>query len=116
MHTIYWDYSAKRLAASKSVSAFIRHFVVSRPFIAQIEDQPKRVQRFYILDHITYKCLVPLGLPPVQEQIEIASHLGDELLVGVEVEEQIETSISKTEKYRSTLITAAITGQIEGLQ
>jgi type I restriction enzyme, S subunit len=101
-------------APSKSVSAFIRHFVVSRPFIAQI-DQLKAgatIQHFgpYHLG------LMSLALPPVQEQIEIASHLGDALSRCVEVEEQIETSISKLAEYRSTLITAAITGQIEGLQ
>ena len=54
--------------------------------------------------------------PPLAEQREIVSHIGEELALLTQTEAQITTSIARLTEYRSALITAAVTGQIEGLR
>lgn len=97
--------------AEKSVAPFIRHFVVSRPFVAQI-DQLKAgstIQHFgpYHLG------LMSLALPPVHEQSEISEYLDRVLSDCGDVEAQAAKSVNLLSEYRSALITAAVTGQME---
>ena len=98
----------------QSASSFIRHFAVSQPFIAQI-DQLKAgstIQHFgpYHLG------LMSLAVPPVCEQTKIADYLDDILGRCEAVEAQVNGSVTRLTEYRSALITAAVTGQIEGLR
>jgi type I restriction enzyme S subunit len=98
----------------KSVVSFIRHYVVSTPFIAQI-DQLKAGStiQHYGPYHLG---LMSLAVPPIDEQSEIATFLDDLLARCREVEDRIGTSIARLTEYRAALITAAVTGQIEGLR
>jgi type I restriction enzyme, S subunit len=97
----------------ESVSAFIRHFVVARPFLAQI-DQLKAgstIQHFgpYHLG------LMFLAVPPVDEQVKIAEYLDFVLSQCSHAEHQIGQSLTYLNEYRSALITSAVTGQMKGL-
>lgn len=57
-----------------------------------------------------------MPIPPLPEQVEIASKLRDHDSRQAEVDLQIEKSIGLLRTYRSALITAAVTGQIAELQ
>ena len=59
---------------------------------------------------------VILTLPPVKEQQEIAAHIDAALAAHDRQSGMVETSVSRLQEYRSALITAAVTGQIEGLR
>lgn len=94
-----------------SVTSFIRHFAVSQPFIAQI-DQLKAgstIQHFgpYHLG------LMSLALPPVEEQLQIADFLDVVLERCSHVEGEIKRSLAQLSEYRAALITSAVTGQME---
>jgi len=54
--------------------------------------------------------------PPFDEQLVIASWLNERLVDEFENAEQVSRSFDLLKEYRSALITAAVTGQIEGLQ
>lgn len=54
--------------------------------------------------------------PPYVEQIEILTHLRRTLAPLVETETRLALSIERLSEYRAALITAAVTGQIEGLR
>ncbi|MEX2515474.1 MAG: restriction endonuclease subunit S [Gammaproteobacteria bacterium] len=56
------------------------------------------------------------ALPPLTEQPEISKYLSGEFSRQRYVEAKIEKSIDRLSEYRAALITAAVTGQIEGLQ
>ena len=95
-------------------SSFMRHLLVSDVFLAQI-DQLKAgstIQHFgpYHLG------LMFIARPPVQEQVRIGNELDREIQkINIDVK-NIEKSIELLSEYRSSLVTAAVTGQIEGLQ
>jgi type I restriction enzyme S subunit len=59
---------------------------------------------------------IDFPVPPIEEQIEIAAHIADQLAMLSAAEGQITASIAKLAEYRSALITSAVTGQIEGLR
>lgn len=95
-------------------ASFMRHLLVSDVFLSQI-DQLKAgstIQHFgpYHLG------LMVIARPPAHEQV----HIGDELdkaLQKIQIDaEKIAKSIALLSEYRAALITAAVTGQIEGLQ
>jgi type I restriction enzyme S subunit len=97
-----------------SVSSFIRHFVVSRPFIAQI-DQLKAgstIQHFgpYHLG------LMSMPVPPAEEQGRISLRLDERLMSLENLESHVASTLERLAEFRSTIITAAVTGQIEGLR
>lgn len=59
---------------------------------------------------------IDFPIPPIDEQLEIVSHIAKQLAMLSESEEKIAGSIGKLTEYRSALITSAVTGQIEGLR
>ncbi len=59
---------------------------------------------------------VVLTLPPLTEQREIAARIDSALAVHDRQSSLVETSIARLQEYRASLITAAVTGQIAGLQ
>jgi type I restriction enzyme S subunit len=59
---------------------------------------------------------ISFPVPPVEEQIEIAAHIATQLNRLSDSEKAINTSIEQLIEYRSALITAAVTGQIEALR
>jgi type I restriction enzyme, S subunit len=52
-------------------------------------------------------------VPPLSEQVEIAAHISSELLDLDRMNELNETAIARLTEYRTALITAAVTGQID---
>lgn len=56
---------------------------------------------------------MPVVLPPIEEQKEIAQYLQKAEDTFVAVSEKTKTSIDRLKQYRSVLITAAVTGQID---
>ena len=54
--------------------------------------------------------------PPLAEQREIVSFVADGLAQLADVQAGVEASVTKLSEYRAALITAAVTGQIEGLR
>jgi type I restriction enzyme S subunit len=56
---------------------------------------------------------MPVVLPPIEEQHEIAQYLQRSEDTFVSVSETTKTSINRLKEYRSALITAAVTGQID---
>lgn len=56
---------------------------------------------------------LPVFLPPLEEQREIALRIDEELARLRNVAEAITASIDRLKEYRSALITAAVTGQID---
>ena len=97
-----------------ATSAFIRHLLVSDVFLSQI-DQLKAgstIQHFgpYHLGLMVVAC------PPNHEQVRIGEEL-DKGLQKIDFDaKKIETSIELLAEYRAALITAAVTGQVGGLQ
>jgi type I restriction enzyme S subunit len=59
---------------------------------------------------------VVLTLPPLNEQLDIAAHIDAALVAHDRQSGIVETSISRLQEYRASLITAAVTGQLEGLR
>ncbi len=55
-------------------------------------------------------------LPPFEEQRQIGAYLDELLSKDCSIENAVKSSIEKLEEYRSSLITAAVIGQIGGLQ
>ena len=56
---------------------------------------------------------MPVVLPPIEEQKEIAQYLQKAEDTFVSASEKTKTSIERLKEYRTALITAAVTGQIE---
>ncbi|UWP90197.1 restriction endonuclease subunit S [Aliiroseovarius crassostreae] len=56
---------------------------------------------------------MPVVLPPIEEQHEIAQHLQKLENTFLSVAEKTKESIERLKEYRSALITAAVTGQID---
>ena len=56
---------------------------------------------------------LPVFLPPMEEQNEIARKVDEELARLRSLAEAIDASIDRLKEYRSALITAAVTGQID---
>jgi type I restriction enzyme S subunit len=59
---------------------------------------------------------IPVAVPPVDEQAQIAAHLSERSAALEYAEGQVAQSCQRLAEYRSALITAAVTGQIEGLR
>ncbi|MCC7273087.1 MAG: restriction endonuclease subunit S [Alphaproteobacteria bacterium] len=59
---------------------------------------------------------VSLTLPPLKEQHEIAAYIDTALAAHDRQSGMVETSVSRLQEYRAAIITAAVTGRIEGLQ
>jgi restriction endonuclease S subunit len=55
---------------------------------------------------------LPVVLPPIDEQREIARFVDEELGKLEDVLQRVDQSIFLLSEYRSSLITAAVTGQI----
>ena len=67
------------------------------------------------LPNAAFKQLLLL-VPPRAEQEQISAYIGEALAYHDRQRSLVEKSIHKLAEYRSALITAAVTGQIEGLQ
>lgn len=59
---------------------------------------------------------ISFPVPPRLEQLEIAEYIAHKLVSIRETERAVKTSVKQLEEYRSALVIAAVTGQIEGLQ
>lgn len=59
---------------------------------------------------------VVLSLPPKEEQSEIVRFIDQSMVVHERQESLVKQSIESLSEYRSALITAAVTGQIDGLK
>jgi type I restriction enzyme S subunit len=59
---------------------------------------------------------IAFPVPPISEQREIVATITQQLALLTKTEDQVRASIGKLTEYRSVLITAAVTGQIEELQ
>lgn len=59
---------------------------------------------------------VVLSLPPADEQREVAAYIDAAMLAHDRQRGMVEESVAKLIEYRSALVTAAVTGQIAGLQ
>ncbi|NVN05739.1 restriction endonuclease subunit S [Asaia spathodeae] len=59
---------------------------------------------------------ISFPVPPLAEQKAIATYIADQLAQLKVLETQIRASVEKLTGYRSALITAAVTGQIDGLR
>ncbi len=64
-----------------------------------------------LLFHFLQK--LPVLLPPLNEQEEIASHLQETENKHFSISQKTQGSIEGLREYRSALITAAVTGQID---
>ena len=60
--------------------------------------------------------LLPTVLPPLGEQEQIADHLASHEGAIIDTSHRVAESIDKLNEYRAALVTAAVTGQIEGLR
>jgi len=58
----------------------------------------------------------PILNPPLREQCEIAEFIEEQRIYIEKMSEKVAASIAKLTEYRAALITAAVTGQIEGLR
>jgi type I restriction enzyme S subunit len=56
---------------------------------------------------------IPVPVPPVSEQNEIAAHLSQLISKNNEIEQRIRGSLDRLRELRAALITAAVTGQID---
>ena len=56
---------------------------------------------------------MPVVLPPIEEQYEIAQHLQESEDTFLSVSDKTKESTERLKEYRSALITAAVTGQID---
>ena len=67
------------------------------------------------IDHLTAEALrrYRFAFPPIREQLSIAEHLRAMRNRHGRLIENVETSIKRLQEFRSTLITAAVTGQID---
>lgn len=59
---------------------------------------------------------IPVARPPLDEQTDIVNFLAEYERQGEIISQAIERSVDLLESYRAALITAAVTGQIGGLQ
>ncbi|HDY96931.1 MAG TPA: restriction endonuclease subunit S [Pseudomonas sabulinigri] len=59
---------------------------------------------------------IPMTRPPLSEQKDIVNHLTEHDRQGEIISQAVERSVDSLEGYRAALITAAVTGQIGGLQ
>jgi type I restriction enzyme, S subunit len=59
---------------------------------------------------------VMIGLPPLDEQIQIAQHVEITQAEINKIELEVSNSIARLTEFRAALITSAVTGQLEGLQ
>lgn len=55
-------------------------------------------------------------IPPLAEQRRIADYVDDQRTKLENMTAKVADSIARLQEYRSVLITAAVTGQIDGLQ
>lgn len=90
---------------------FLRHFVVSNPFIVQIDLlKAGATIQHYGPTHLSQMAIVS---PPVEEQNKIASFLDRELIRLEDLRKEAESVIDLLRERRSALISAAVTGKID---
>ena len=91
--------------------ALIPHFLLSSLFDTQIDllSAGSTIQHF----GPSHLGRMKAPLPPLDEQIEIAEKLSSLLYDNTKLSEQTNASIVRLREYRSALITAAVTGQID---
>jgi type I restriction enzyme S subunit len=59
---------------------------------------------------------IHIAQPPVDEQRAIVAHVFSQKAAINEIADKVQTSISRLQEHRATLIMAGVTGQIAGLQ
>jgi len=99
---------------STASSEFLEHFLNSSACMEQLGSYLVGATFKRVNVDVIKKYVVPF--PPAREQVEIVRFLGTESISNEAKERMVRDSISLLSEYRSTLITAAVTGQIQGLQ
>jgi type I restriction enzyme S subunit len=91
--------------------ALIPHFLLSSLFETQIDllSAGSTIQHF----GPSHLSRMKAPLPPEDEQLEIAQELTSLLCANQKLSDHTNASITRLREYRSSLITAAVTGQIE---
>jgi type I restriction enzyme S subunit len=96
---------------SRIIPDFIKQIVISSYYINQINI----LKAGSTIQHYgpTHLRQITIALPPLEEQIQITIAL-EQLIASIDQSQsKIESSISLLHEYRSALITAAVTGQID---
>lgn len=90
---------------------FLVYFFSSTPYLKWVE----RISRGGTRDRISRSMLgnVQVPTPPPEEQTRIADHLDNECGKIDDVVEGLEQQIARLHEYRTSLITTAVTGQID---
>ena len=97
----------------KHVPAYMHHLLRARPMptVYQMISNGIRTDQWRMEPEKFLS--LPVFLPPVEEQLRIVSMVSLELGQLRTVADAIENSITRLREYRSALITAAVTGQID---
>lgn len=94
-----------------SFKGFLRHFVVSYPYLAQIDTfKAGTAIQHYGPVHLKQMFFI---CPSVDEQKSIALHIDRELKAIDRLIAEAETSIALLQEHRSALITAVVTGKVD---
>jgi type I restriction enzyme S subunit len=93
------------------LKAFVRHMVVSRPFLTQIDLlKAGATIQHYGPTHLSQMFVIQ---PPVAEQHEIAAFVDQELERFAQLSAEAVQAVILLHERRSALIAAAVTGQID---
>jgi len=90
---------------------YLLYLMLSRPFVQLVADESMRVA----MPKVNRPTLLSIRIPrpPLSEQEQIAARLRDELGRLATLSQKTKLSIEKLREYRSALISAAVTGQID---
>jgi len=99
---------------SKNSSHFLEHFLNSTACLEQLGSYLVGATLKRVNVDVIKKYALPW--PPQDEQIRISAFLSAEIAKIEAVEQAVSSSTAALLEYRSTLITSAVTGQIEGLR
>ena len=94
-------------------SAFLGWVTKSEPFVSEVVARSVGVS--YPAINSGELVTIEVPLPPLETQRLIARYLDEKMAQIAELVEKISLSIELLDEYRSTLITAAVTGQTQGL-
>lgn len=100
-----------RLHRGMAQSEFIAHALLAVPYQEEmiLNAGGTTIKHIYI----SRLAKMPVALPPLSEQCKIAAECNSVAMEADDAERRIETSIGYLTEYRSALITAAVTGQLE---
>jgi type I restriction enzyme, S subunit len=90
---------------------YLLYLMLSRPFVQLVTDESMRVAMPKVNRPTLFSIRIPR--PPLSEQEQIAARLRDELGRLATLSQKTKLSVEKLREYRSALISAAVTGQID---